>query len=986
MEPIAIIGIDCRFPGAKNKEEFWHLLENGLDAISTIPSNRWNSESFYSEETSIPGTMNTREGGYITDVDVFDAEFFGLSPREAEAMDPQQRLLLQTTWRAIEDSGVSPTQLDGSNTGVFIGIMGNEWGQIHMTDYQNITAQTGVGNGYFMAANRISYHLNLRGPSLAIDTGCSSALVAVHHAYNSLRLGECDYALAGAANLILTPALNIFYTQAGLSAPDGRCKSFSSNANGIGRGEGVGVVLLRRLSDAIADNQPIYAVIKGSAINQDGRSNGITAPNRWAQQEVIEQAYQRAGVTPDQITFIEAHGTGTILGDLIEVNALKHIHNVPRSRPCYLSSVKSNVGHLEGAAGIAGLIKVALSLHYKRLPATLHCDEENPHLRLNNNVLKLHKQTADLPKEETLFAGLSSFGLGGTNGHMIFQSCEPAPKPKVDAAKTPAAIFTLSSKNPQGLSANLNEQLEYLRQHPELDITSVCYSSNCAKGDLANRIAFFTRSVGDLTQQLRNYLSNESENAIRQIQPNVQPKVAFLFTGQGAQYSGMASTLYQENSVFRSHLDICDHALELYLGMSIKEVLFNQDNQELLNQTRFTQPAMFALQYALAKLWQALGIQPQVMIGHSVGEYAAACVAGVLSVDDAAYLISERGKLMQTLPPGGAMLAVQASAEVFETWLTNYRNQISVAAYNSASNIVLAGSVDLIADIEKYCKQQRIKAKRLAVSHAFHSPLMQPILNQFHTEAEKINYSSPKIPIISSMIGALVTQETKMDAEYWTNHIAEPVKFFQSCQNLQQFGLTHAIEIGPKPILANLAQIIHTDAKTKWLPSILANGKDIETLYNTVTELYLDGAKLNWTVLYEQTTPSITRLPGYTFQTNKRYWFNTQSLPSQPQNRDFSSHTVESKSQNVTVNLDKKVLEIVLTLTASVAGYQQNEVSLKSRFNEDLGYDSIMLMQLKTKVEKALPELGKLPIAELMDNLTSVGNLVNYLQTKMPAK
>jgi acyl transferase domain-containing protein len=876
--------------------------------------------------------------------------------------------------------------------------MGNEWGQMYMTDYQNITAQTGVGNGYFMAANRISYHLNFRGPSLAIDTGCSSALVAVHHAYNSLRLGECDYALAGAANLILTPALNIFYTQAGLSAPDGRCKSFSSNANGIGRGEGVGVVLLRRLSDAIADNQPIYAVIKGSAINQDGRSNGITAPNRWAQQEVIQQAYQRAGVTPDQMTFIEAHGTGTILGDLIEVNALKHIHNIPRSRPCYLSSVKSNVGHLEGAAGIAGLIKVALSLHHKRLPATLHCEEENPHLKLNNNVLKLQKQTADLPNKETLFAGLSSFGLGGTNGHMVFQSFELTEKSKVDADKSPAAIFTLSSKNPQGLSENIKEQLEYLSQHPELDITSVCYGSNCAKADLSTKSAFFTRSLEDLTVQLRNYLDQESssENAIRQIQPHIQPKVAFLFTGQGAQYSGMASTLYQENSIFRSHLDTCDHALELYLGISIKDVLFNPDNKELLNQTRFTQPAMFALQYALAKLWQALGIQPQVIIGHSVGEYAAACLAGVLSVDDAAYLISVRGKLMQTLPPGGAMLAVQASAEVFETWLTNYPNQISVAAYNGAANIVLAGSVDLIADIEKYCKQQRIKAKRLTVSHAFHSPLMQPILNQFHTEAQKINYSAPKIPIISSMIGELITQETKMDAEYWTNHIAQPVKFFQACQNLQQFGLTHAIEIGPKPILANLAQIIHSHASTKWLSSIQPNDKDIETLYNTVTELYLDGAKLNWRVLYENKTLNITRLPGYKFQTNKRYWFNTQSLSSQPLNRDLSSNPVESKSETVDAtilpssnkqeHLDKRVLEIVLTLTASVAGYQKDEVLLESRFNEDLGYDSIMLMQLKNKVEKSLPELGKLPITEVIENLTSVGNLVNYLQNKLPAK
>jgi len=767
MEPIAIVGIDCRFPGARNKEEFWQVLCNGKDAISNIPDNRWNSESFYSEDTSGAGTMNTRNGGFITNADAFDAEFFGLSPREAEAMDPQQRLLLQTAWRAIEDSGVSPIQLDGSNTGVFIGIMGNEWAHIHMTDYHKITPQIGVGNGYCMTANRISYHLNLRGPSLAIDTACSSAIVAVHHACNSLLLGECNYALAGGVNLILTPALNIFYTQAGLSAPDGRCKSFSSDADGIGRGEGVGVVVLRRLSDAITDNQRIYAVIRGSAINQDGRSNGITAPNRWAQQEVIKQAYERAQVTPKQITFIEAHGTGTILGDLIEVKALEHIHSVPRTRPCYLGSVKSNVGHLEGAAGVVGLIKVALALHHKYLPATLHCEEENPHLKLDNNVLTLQKATTDLPKEETIFAGLSSFGLGGTNGHMVLQSFHASAKPSVDCRKNSTGVFTLSAKNPHALRENIQEQLDYLNKHPELNITSVCYGSNRVKGDLPTRIAFVSSSSKKLTEQLRDCLVNDSsyQSAIRQIKPNVKPKVAFLFTGQGAQYSGMTRTLYQENNLFRGYLNDCDFALKPYLGMSIKEVIFNQDNQELLNQTRFTQPAMFAVEYALAKLWQALGIYPHVMIGHSVGEYAAACVAGVLSLDDAAYLISVRSRLMQALPPGGAMLAVQASEETFATGLSAYPEKISVAAYNGASNIVLAGCGELIVEIHEYCKQRGIKAKLLTVSHAFHSPLMQPILDEFKKEAANINYSLPQIPIISSLTGSPVTKENPMDAE-----------------------------------------------------------------------------------------------------------------------------------------------------------------------------------------------------------------------------
>lgn len=995
MEPIAIVGIDCRFPDARNKEEFWDLLCCGKDAISRVPDNRWDIESFYSEEASDAGSMNTRNGGFMADVDAFDAEFFGVSPREAEAMDPQQRLLLQTTWRAIEDSGVSPVQLEGSNTGVFIGIMGNEWAHIHLTDYQKITPQIGSGNGYCMTANRISYHLNFKGPSLAIDTACSSSLVAVHNACNSLRTQECDYALAGGVNLILTPALNIFYTQAGLSALDGRCKSFSSHANGIGRGEGVGVVVLRRLSDAIADNQQIYAVIKGSAINQNGHGNGVTAPNRWAQQEVIERAHQRAQVTPDQITFVEAHGTGTILGDLIEVRALKHIHSVPRSRPCYLGSLKSNIGHLEGAAGIAGLIKVALAIHHKRLPATLHCSEDNPHLQLNNKVLRLQKETVDLPSEEVIFAGLSSFGLGGTNGHMVLQSFKPAEKPKVDFPKALSGVFTLSAKNPQALRENVKEQLDYLSKHPELDITSVCYSSNRAKADLSTRLAFSTSSVENLTQQLRDCLASDfcAQSEIRLLKSNAKPKIAFLFTGQGAQYSGMTRFLYQESSLFRAHLDACDDTLQLYLGLSIKEVIFTEGNQELLNQTRFTQPALFAIQYALAKLWQALGVNPHVMLGHSVGEYAAACIAGVLSLDEAAYLISIRGKLMQALPSGGAMLAVQASEETFETWLTTYREQISVAAYNSASNIVLSGSAELIAEIQRYCKQQGIKAKRLTVSHAFHSPLMRPMLDEFRSEAQKLNYSSPQIPIISSLTGAPITNETKINAEYWTNHIAEPVKYLQACQYLQRFNLTHAIEMGPKPILVNLAQVIHPTATTKWLPSVQASGKDLETIYSTVTELYLDGAKLNWGALYDAQTLEPTCLPGYKFQTDKRYWFNTQrSSPhaSHLSNVTLTPTTVTTNPESAPVysSLDdshKNALGVVLALTASVAGYREDEITILARFSEDLGYDSIMIMELKNKIEKSLPKLGKLPVAELLKHVTSVGDLVRYLQDKLQA-
>lgn len=1009
MESIAIVGIDCRFPGARNKQEFWQLLCAGKDAISPVPDNRWDIESFYSEsEENVMGSMNTHNCGFIVDADAFDAEFFGISPREAKAMDPQQRLLLQAAWRAIEDGGVSPLELEGSNTGVFVGVMTNEWSHIHMTDYQQITPQMGTGNGYFMGANRISYHLNFRGPSLAIDTACSSSLVAVHMACNSLRNQECDYALAGGVNLILTPALNIFYTQAGLSSPEGRCKSFSSVANGIARGEGVGVVVLRRLKDAIADNQRVYAVLKAGAVNQDGRSNGITAPNQWSQQEVIEQAYQRAQITPEQITFIEGHGTGTILGDLIEVKALKQIQNVPRDRPCYLGSVKSNIGHLEGAAGIAGLIKAALAIHHKRLPATLHCDRENPHLKLDNNVLKLQKETIDLPDSEDIYAGISSFGLGGTNAHLILQSFESAKSAKVAPCPTFGGVFTLSAKNSQGLRINIQEQLDYLSNNPELNIASVCYSSNRVKANLPVKVAFACSSVEDLKQKMTDYLANQADNSskIRFSQTRSQPKVAFLFTGQGSQYSGMAHSLYIESSLFREYLDACDRTLELSLGFSIKKIIFDPENQKLLNQTRFTQPAIFAIQYALAKLWQAMGVTPQVMIGHSVGEYAAACLAGILSLQDAAYLIAMRGKLMESLPPGGVMLAVRASAKTFATWLENYPAQIAVAVYNGESSIVLAGEAKLILEIQKFCKQQRIKSKRLSVSQAFHSPLMSPILDEFNKEAQKIDYAAPKIPLISSLTATPVTEKT-IDAEYWTNHIARPVKYLQACQYLSRFNLTHAIEIGSQPILISLAQVIHPDAPIKWLPSLQPKNKDLQTIYNTVIELYLDGAKLNWSALYNNSKSlALTNLPSYKFSTDKRYWFDLPIKPIsvQPLEPEVSWSFVPSLPLDVLLpqtpeNINsvssvssanklkqKTPQETVLALIASIAGYGEEDISLGARFNEDLGYDSMTIMELKNKIEKSLPELGKLPIAELLSNINSVGDLVSYIQNKLTSQ
>ncbi len=451
MTDIAIVGLDCRFPKADDPAALWKLLLDGADAIDEIPAERWNAAELLDD-----GAVNHRAGGLISDADAFDNDFFGIAPREAEAMDPQQRLLLQTAWRALENATLDPRGQAGSNTGVFVGVMANEWAHLHMSDYREITAQDGSGNGYFMTANRLSYQLDFKGPSLAVDTACSSSLVAVHLAVQALRNGECDQALAAGVNLTLTPALNVFYTKAGLAAPDGRCKPFSGKADGIGRGEGVAVVVLRRLADAVAAGLPIYAVIKGSAVNSDGRSNGITAPNRWAQQQVAATACQTAGIEPEQISFIEAHGTGTLLGDMIEAKALAHAHRSRRDAPCAIGSIKGNLGHTEGAAGIAGLIKVVLSLHHRVVPPSRFAETENEQLRLADGGLRMLSEPMELPPE-TVHAGVSSFGIGGTNCHMVLASApatEPAPTATGPRSGRPHLIGRLSRESaPQRLTA-----------------------------------------------------------------------------------------------------------------------------------------------------------------------------------------------------------------------------------------------------------------------------------------------------------------------------------------------------------------------------------------------------------------------------------------------------------------------------------------------------------------------------------------------------
>jgi len=657
-EAIAIIGIGCRFPGANDPEAFWHLLRDGVDAIKEVPASRWDVNTFYDPNPDTPGKMNTRWGGFLDEVAGFDSQFFEISPREAESMDPQQRLLLEVTWEALENAGLAAEQLAGSQTGVFIGISTNDYTRLQAAHGIGIDAYSGSGNAHSIAANRLSYWLDLHGPSWAVDTACSSSLVAVHHACQSLRQGDSELALAGGVNLILSPDLTITFSQAQMLSPEGRCKTFDADANGYVRGEGCGIVILKCLSDALKDGDNILAVIKGTAVNQDGRSNGLTAPNGLAQQVVIRQALANAGVKASEISYVEAHGVGTPLGDSIELNSLKEVLMLGRSadQPCYIGSVKTNIGHLEAAAGIASLIKAVLALQHQEIPPNLHFSKLNPLISIANTPLSIPTTLLPSPDEQKI-VGVNTFGFGGTNAHLILASA-PISSTEVAKIERPKHLLSLSAKDEQALRALANAYVSYL-QSP-VQIANLCFTANLGRSHFAHRLAIVANSPEQVQEQLRAFaVGDETVGLVSGKTRNQSPKIAFLFSGQGSQYVGMAHQLYDSQPSFRQTLDSCANILAPYLEKPLLSVINNQ----LINETVYTQPALFALEYALAKLWQSWGIQASIVMGHGVGEYVAACVAGVFSLEDGLKLIAARGRLMQMVEP---MLAEfeQVAAEI----------------------------------------------------------------------------------------------------------------------------------------------------------------------------------------------------------------------------------------------------------------------------------------------------------------------------------
>jgi acyl transferase domain-containing protein/acyl carrier protein len=929
MEPIAIVGIGCRFPGGENPEAFWQLLRNGVDAIAEVPPERWDLEQFYASEPATPEKMYTRWGGFLEQVDRFDPSFFGISPREAEQIDPQQRLVLEVVWESLEHAAIVPETIAGSKTGVFVGVTNADYNKMLCKEPILLGAYTALGTTPCIVANRVSYLLNLRGPSMTIDTACSSSLVSVHLACQSLRSGDSDLCLAGGVNLMLSPEATINCSQARMMSPEGRCKAFDASADGYVRAEGCGIIVLKRLEDALRDEDNVLAIIRSSAVNQDGTSNGLAAPNGPSQQSVIRQALHQARLAPAQISYVETHGTGTSLGDPIEVKSLKAVLMEKRSpeQPCWIGSVKTNIGHAESAAGIAGLIKVVLQLQQGEIAPHLHLRQLNPYISLEGTQFIIPTECQPWSCPGNRFAGVSSFGFGGTNCHVIL---EEAPlevkiqnskfKNKSLASERPYHVLTLTAKSDRALEELARRYEDFLGSHPEVSLADVCFSANTRRSQFEHRLAVVSESPIQLRKQLTAFAAGNSPSNLvsDRVTKKKPPKIAFLFTGQGSQYTGMGRQLYESQPTFRAALDRCAEILQPYLEKPLLEVLYPQEAEEnLLNETAYTQPALFALEYALAQLWLSWGIKPSALMGHSVGEYVAATIAGVFSLEDGLKLIAHRGQLMQALPRIGAMVAVMADEATVRKAIAPEGEKVALAAINGPQSVVISGETAAIDKIVFQLNSRGVKTKQLQVSHAFHSPLMEPMLAEFERVAGEITYALPRIELISNLSGELAS-EAIATPQYWVAHVRQPVKFASSIEFLARQKYQIYLEIGAKPTLSGMGRtVIENSELVQWLPSLRPGREDWQQLLESLATLYVRGAAVDWSGFDRDYARRRVDLPTYPFQ-RQRYWVETVNN-GQAKPESLSQENIQTQIVNLLHRGDAQQLAQELETAAELS-------------------------------------------------------------------
>jgi acyl transferase domain-containing protein/NADPH-dependent curcumin reductase CurA len=913
-EPIAIVGIGCRFPGGANfngenspnissAADYWRFLKAATNGITKIPADRWDADAYFDPDPQRPGKTNSRFGGFITGADQFDPLLFGIAPREAASMDPQQRLLLEVAWESLWDAGRSPESLAGSATGIFVAVYNSDYSRLLFEDPAAIGPNTSAGSSHSIASGRLSFLLDLRGPSISIDTACSSSLVAIHLACQSLRAGECNLALAGGVTLHLLPGHYIAMAKLGMLSPEGFCKTFDAAADGFVPGEGCGVIALRPLVDALRDNDHIHAVIRGTAVNQDGRTNVLTAPNGLAQQAVIRAALANAQLPPSAISYVEAHGTGTALGDPIEVEALNAVLNSRDTNPvaaaplqnCVLGAVKSNFGHLEAAAGVAGLIKAALALEHQEIPPNLHFKKLNPHIELDANHFALANAVRPWPRSKSpRFAGVSSFGFGGTNAHIILEEAPLLAQPQVAqdpawenfllpiSARTPAALHEFAAR----FQAFLHDPAAATQAHAPL--SQIANSAATRRDHYEYRLATVTENKEQAAAALAQFLEGKrSPNLITQEKHATNSDIVFVCSGQGSQWPHMGISLLKRantgrndaTNAFAETIHECDALIRRHTSWSLIDELSADEKNSKLEHTEYAQPAIFAIEIALARLWNSWGIQPAAIIGHSAGEVAAAQIAGALSLEEAIRIVVNRGRLMEPAKAKGKMLAVRLPADQVAQKIESIKNDVCIAAINSPESTVVSGDRALIDQLATHWRDINVACRLMPVDYAFHSPQMEFFSDELARVLGKVETRPSSISIMSTVRGALVPGEA-FDARYWAQNMRLPVQFAAAIQAAHTTGAATFLEVGPHPVLLSyIEECLAGAIKPENLVLSLRRGRDEhQTLLLSLARLYTLGANVDWKAVYPEDRPPVS-LPAYPYQ-RERFWVESKSNKS----------------------------------------------------------------------------------------------------------
>jgi myxalamid-type polyketide synthase MxaE and MxaD len=878
-EPVAVVGMSCRLPGAPGLAAFWEFLCEGGDGITEVPAERWSLDRLYHPDPAVRGRVSSRYGGFLEGLERFDAPFFEISPREAPHIDPRQRLLLELAWEAMEDAGLPPERLAGSLTGVYVGITTADYEKLLSRDPARLDRYSGTGACNSITANRLSYFFDLRGPSLAVDTACSGSLLAVHLACQALRSGECSMALAGGASVNLLPDADIFFSRAELLSPRGRCGAFGDGADGIVRSEGAGLVVLKPLSRALADGDRVYAVIRGTAANQDGRSNGMMAPSGRAQEAVLRAAYRQAGIAPGRVQYVEAHGTGTRLGDPIEVHALGEVlrEERPAGRPCALGSVKSNLGHTEAAAGVAGLIKAALAVHHRLLPPSLHCGEVNPLIELPGFPLRVPRALEPWPvPDEALVAGVSSFSFGGTNVHVVLEEA-PRPTAGTPSSTRSARLLPLSARSPQALRELAGRYAEWLAgEGAEASLDDVCYTASVRRGHHPWRLALAFRTRTELRAQL-DAVARGAELpagcALSAAPASRPPRLAFVFAGQGSAWAGMGLALHAAEPVFRDALDACEALLRRHVGWSLLQELAADDEHSRLRQAGVAQPAGFAVQVALAALWRSWGVEPAAVLGQSMGEVAAAHVAGALSLEDAVRVVCERSALLQTTAGRGKTGVVGLPAAEVEALLSAYGGRLGLAGATAPATSVVSGDPEALAELLASLARRDVFCRGVdGVDVAAHSPQMEPLRAPLRRALDGLRPAAAGVPFVSAVTGAVLAGEA-LDAAYWERNLRDPFRFVDATRALLGAGTDAFLEVGPHPVLLGAIRQTAMDAGRE-VATLASQTRDADaglTLLASLGELYARGYPVEWSRLYP--AGRCLSLPAYAWQ-RERHWFD----------------------------------------------------------------------------------------------------------------